>query len=142
NREWEIVGMGNDPRPAAPPLGIGNREWGIVGMGNDGAGGGGGEKTAVGCGVGRSSSPIPHSRFPIPGGGGGSDGVVVASARRLRHRFHHRPLDVPALRNRQNLRMIQRLSRYGTQRDAPAAVGRGSGEHLEETRQREVEAAT
>jgi hypothetical protein len=29
---------------------MGNREWGIVGMGNDGAGGGGGEKKAVGSG--------------------------------------------------------------------------------------------
>src|SRR6185437_1049063 len=56
-------------RPAAPPLGIGNREWGIGGMGNDAAGGGGGEKNAVGCRVGRSSSPIPHSRLPIPKGG-------------------------------------------------------------------------
>ena len=27
------------------------------------------QKKAVGCGVGRSSSPIPHSRLPIPKGG-------------------------------------------------------------------------
>src|SRR6185437_3015149 len=28
NREWGIVGMGNDPRPTTPPVGIGNRESG------------------------------------------------------------------------------------------------------------------
>jgi len=60
------LGMGNHSRLSTPPVGMGNREWGIVGMGNDEAGGGGGEKNVVGCGVGRSSSPIPHSRLPIP----------------------------------------------------------------------------
>ena len=70
------------PLPTATsPLGIGNREWGIVGMGNDVAGGSGGEKKAVGCGVGRSSSPIPHSRLPIPKGG------VAAGRQRAAYRI-------------------------------------------------------
>jgi len=46
---------------------MGNREWGIVGMGNDGTGGGGGGKTwwgAVGGGL-PPRFPIPDCRFPI-----------------------------------------------------------------------------
>src|SRR6185437_17092787 len=72
---WRGEGRGLSPRPhpweSSTPQhpSPGNRERGIVGMGNDETGGAGGEKEAAGCGVGRSSSPIPHSRLPIPKSG-------------------------------------------------------------------------
>src|SRR6185437_314906 len=55
--EWAII-----HRPATPPLGIGNREWGIVGMGNDAAGGSGDEKNG---GVRGGEVFLPDSPFPI-----------------------------------------------------------------------------
>src|SRR6185437_15080763 len=62
------LGIGNLLPPPTLPLGIGNREWGIVGMGNGEADSLFPMKSGWG-GRGRTASPIPHSRLPIPKGG-------------------------------------------------------------------------
>src|SRR6185437_5232606 len=61
------VPLGIFHRPTAPPLGIGNREWGIVGMGNDAAGEAAVKKRRRRAGWGGLPPrfPIPDCRFPI-----------------------------------------------------------------------------
>src|SRR5687768_17993024 len=56
-------------------------------------------------------------------------------------RFEQSALDVAALRNRQYLGMVERLTAKLTHRDAPPAVGGGRFEHLEEERLGEMVAA-